>query len=142
MNKKLLGRKLRGERAKKQTDKLLRAALQRLLDGSPTHSKHIGRTVRITPTSVCREARLSRQSVYTSHREFLKVIMSHRKTVTARNSTAEQQRAGLRLRLNEAEAQLKKALSENLNLVVRLNESKMEKLREIPAPSRWRRVTR
>jgi hypothetical protein len=128
----------RADRTMADTEHALRLALQRLLDGRATHPKHAGRTVRITPASVCREARLSRQPLYANHRKVLDEILAHRKVVTSRSSTAEQRRIQQSARINELEAQVKKALSENLTLVARINEMNSGKLHELPIASRRR----
>ena len=46
-----------------------RAALNRLIEGRATHPSHAGRAVRITPATVAREARRSRNPLYTTHRD-------------------------------------------------------------------------
>lgn len=112
----------RAARTIEETRRAIAAALQRLLSGKPTHPKHVGRDVRITVASVCREARLSRQPLYQNHRDLLETIRQHTAVVRPNNTTAEQKRANHRLRIAELERQVQKALSENLTLVVRLNE--------------------
>jgi predicted RNase H-like nuclease (RuvC/YqgF family) len=47
------------------------AALDRLIEGKATHPDHAGRPVRITPAAVAREARRSRNPLYTTHRAML-----------------------------------------------------------------------
>ncbi len=44
-------------------------ALNRLIEGRATHPSHAGRSVRITPATVAREARRSRNPLYTTHRD-------------------------------------------------------------------------
>jgi len=51
-----------------------RAALNRLIEGKATHPAVAGRTVRITPATVAREARRSRNPLYTTHRGILDEI--------------------------------------------------------------------
>ena len=48
-----------------------RAALNRLVEGKATHPTLAGRPVRITPAAVAREARRSRNPLYTTHRSIL-----------------------------------------------------------------------
>jgi hypothetical protein len=47
------------------------AALDRLIEGKATHSDYAGRPVRITPAAVAKEARRSRNPLYTTHRALL-----------------------------------------------------------------------
>ena len=60
----------RGDRTARE----YRAALERLVRGEPRHPAHVGRTVRITPASVAREADRSRNPLYTTHRAILDEI--------------------------------------------------------------------
>ena len=52
-----------------------RAALNRLVEGKATHPDLAGRPVRITPAAVAREARRSRNPLYTTHRGILDEIV-------------------------------------------------------------------
>jgi len=52
-----------------------RAALNRLVEGKATHPTFAGRPVRITPAAVAREARRSRNPLYTTHRGILDEIV-------------------------------------------------------------------
>jgi hypothetical protein len=50
------------------------AALDRLIEGKATHPDYAGRRVRITPAAVAKEARRSRNPLYTTHRALLAEI--------------------------------------------------------------------
>jgi hypothetical protein len=50
------------------------AALHRLIEGKATHPDYAGRPVRITPAAVAKEARRSRNPLYTTHRALLAEI--------------------------------------------------------------------
>jgi hypothetical protein len=50
------------------------AALDRLIQGKATHPDYAGRPVRITPAAVAKEARRSRNPLYTTHRAVLAEI--------------------------------------------------------------------
>jgi hypothetical protein len=50
------------------------AALDRLIEGKATHPDHARRPVRITPAAVAKEARRSRNPLYTTHRTLLAEI--------------------------------------------------------------------
>jgi hypothetical protein len=60
----------------KRTERAYRAALERLVEGKPTHPKYAGRPIKITPAAVAREAGLSRNPLYTTHRTLLSEIES------------------------------------------------------------------
>ena len=47
------------------------AALDRLIEGKASHPDYAGRPVRITPAAVAKEARRSRNPLYTTHRALL-----------------------------------------------------------------------
>ncbi|MDX2276175.1 MAG: hypothetical protein NW206_12060 [Hyphomonadaceae bacterium] len=51
-----------------------RAALTRLVNGTARHADHAGKPVRITPAAVAREAGMSRNPLYASHRDILEEI--------------------------------------------------------------------
>ncbi len=51
-----------------------RAALQRLRAGTARHPRHAGKSVKISAAAVAREAELSRNPLYTTHREILNEI--------------------------------------------------------------------
>jgi hypothetical protein len=55
----------------KRTERAYRAALERLVQGKATHPKYAGRPIKITPSAVAREAGLSRNPLYTTHRALL-----------------------------------------------------------------------
>jgi hypothetical protein len=59
-----------------------RAALERLIAGKATHPDYAGQPVRITPAAVAREARRSRNPLYTTHRELLIDIEAAAKSPT------------------------------------------------------------
>ena len=58
----------------KRTEGVYRTALERLVQGKATHPKYAGRPTKITPSAVAREARLSRNPLYTTHRALLSEI--------------------------------------------------------------------
>jgi len=57
------------------TARAYRAALNRLVEGKATHPALAGRPVRISPAAVAREARRSRNPLYTTHRGILDEIV-------------------------------------------------------------------
>lgn len=61
-------------RQAENTARAYRAALNRLVEGKATYPSLAGRPVRITPAVVAREARRSRNPLYTTHRDILDEI--------------------------------------------------------------------
>jgi len=68
-------RRRRSTRQAENTARAYRAALNRLVEGKATHPSLAGRPVRITPAVVAREARRSRNPLYTTHRDILDEIV-------------------------------------------------------------------
>lgn len=56
------------------TARRYRAALSRLVAGKGRHPVHAGKAVRITPAAVAREAGMSRNPLYATHRDILDEI--------------------------------------------------------------------
>jgi len=81
-----------------------RAALNRLIEGKATHPALAGRPVRITPAAVAREARRSRNPLYTTHRGILDEI-----TVAAGTSSPAADLAATVARLRAENAELRAA---------------------------------
>jgi len=54
------GTRVRASTLTKRIERRYRAALERLIQGKATHPKYAGRPTKITPSTVAREARLSR----------------------------------------------------------------------------------
>jgi len=79
------------------------AALDRLIDGKATHPGHAGRPVRITPAAVAREARRSRNPLYTTHRALLAEIEA---AMTRPTSAADLAAAVARLEASSAELRI------------------------------------
>jgi len=67
-------RRRQATRQAENTARAYRAALNRLVEGQATHPSLAGRPVRITPAAVAREARRSRNPLYTTHRDILDEI--------------------------------------------------------------------
>lgn len=62
------------EGRRNRTARAYLATLDRLIEGRATHPDHAGRAVRITPAAVAKEARHSRNPLYTTHRALLAEI--------------------------------------------------------------------
>jgi hypothetical protein len=67
-------RRRQSTRQAENTARAYRAALNRLVAGKATHPSLAGRPVRVTPATVAREARRSRNPLYTTHRDVLEEI--------------------------------------------------------------------
>jgi len=63
-----------GSTLARRAERAYRSALDRLAEGTATHVKHAGRAIKITPAAVAREAGLSRNPLYTTHRNLLSAI--------------------------------------------------------------------
>ncbi len=86
------------------TARAYRAALNRLIEGKATHPALAGRPVRITPAAVSREARRSRNPLYTTHRGILDEI-----TVAAGSPSPAADLAATVARLRAENAELRTA---------------------------------
>jgi transposase-like protein len=59
------------EKRRLGTEQRLRAALDRLVGGAPSHPSLRGRTYRLTVATLAREARVARNTIYANHRSIL-----------------------------------------------------------------------
>ena len=102
-----------------------RAALSRLVRGEGRHADHAGRVVKITPTSVAREAGRSRNPLYTSHRDILDEIEAAAgpgtpaRDLAARIATLETELTHLRADARRHAEERRELASENLTLLHR-----------------------
>lgn len=102
-----------------------RAALARLVRGEGRHADHAGRVVKITPTSVAREAGRSRNPLYTSHRDILDEIEAAAgpgtpaRDLAARIATLETELTHLRADARRHAEERRELASENLTLLHR-----------------------
>ena len=102
-----------------------RAALARLVRCEGRHADHAGRVVKITPTSVAREAGRSRNPLYTSHRDILDEIEAAAgpgtpaRDLAARIATLETELTHLRADARRHAEERRELASENLTLLHR-----------------------
>ena len=102
-----------------------RAALARLVRGEGRHADHAGRVVKITPTSVAREAGRSRNPLYTSHRDILDETEAAAgpgtpaRDLAARIATLETELTHLRADARRHAEERRELASENLTLLHR-----------------------
>src|SRR4051794_12681949 len=59
------------EKRLRNTDRKLREALKRLVQGAPTHPRLQNGAYRLTVTTLAKEARVGRNAIYTNHRELI-----------------------------------------------------------------------
>ena len=102
-----------------------RAALSRLVRGEGHHPDHQGRVVRISPAAVAREAGMSRNPLYTTHRDILDEIEvaanapGPAKDLAARVSELEVEIAMLRTEARRHAEEKRMLATENLALLYR-----------------------
>ena len=107
------------------TARAYRAALNRLAEGKATHPSLAGRPVRITPATVAREARRSRNPLYTTHRDILDEIVvaagqpSLGADLAATVARLKAENAGLRAAVRRHAEEKRLLASENLLLLHR-----------------------
>lgn len=83
------------------------AALHRLIEGKATHPDYAGRPVCITPAAVAKEARRSRNPLYTTHRALLDEIEK-----AATRPTPAADLAATVVRLEASNAELRRVVHE------------------------------
>jgi len=119
-----MGKDDQGQRGQSAT-RSYRAALARLVRGEGRHADHAGRVVKITPTSVAREAGRSRNPLYTSHRDILDEIEAAAgpgtpaRDLAARIATLETELTHLRADARRHAEERRELASENLTLLHR-----------------------
>src|SRR5712692_4426496 len=101
------------------------AALDRLIEGKATHPDYAGRPVRVTPAAVAKEARRSRNPLYTTHRALLAEIetaASHptpTADLAATVARLEASNAELRTIIRQLQIDKRNFATENLSLLHR-----------------------
>jgi hypothetical protein len=101
------------------------AALDRLIEGQARHPDYAGRPVRITPAAVAKEARRSRNPLYTTHRALLAEIEAAASRPTPATDLAatvarlEASNAELRRVVQQLQIDKRNLATENLSLLHR-----------------------
>ncbi len=127
-----------------KTARAYRAALKRLSEGQATHPDLVGRPVRIAPATVAREARLSRNPLYSTHREILEEIAtaagqpSSGADLAAVVAGLRMENAELRASLRKYSVEKRQLASENLTLLhrARVAEEKLTSIQSVHATQR------
>jgi len=124
-------------RQAENTARAYRAALNRLVEGKATHPVLAGRPVRITPAAVAREARRSRNPLYTTHRDVLDEIAvaagnpSTGADLAATVARLKAENTALRMAARQHAEEKRLLASENLLLLHRAQAAE-EKLQSMP----------
>jgi hypothetical protein len=115
-----------------RTAQAYRDALDRLVKGVQTHPELKGRRVRVTPTNVAREARRSRNPLYTTHKEILSEITEAAKQPVSKPkpATAEDKIFELREIIKALKAEKRKLASENAELLYRATTAEQRVIRQ------------
>jgi isochorismate synthase EntC len=108
------------EKRRLGTAQRLRAALERLVGGTPNHPSLRGRTYRPTVATLAREARVSRNTIYANHRSILEGLNRTNHQVTTRNRPAPNQKiAELGAMIEQLQQQKRQLATENAALLKR-----------------------
>lgn len=111
------------ERRTYATRDRLHAALQRLIDKRPVHSSLRGRTYRLTVATLAREARVSRNAIYTNHRVIIEAL---RAGAPARAARATQDELGHRAMIETLKTAERRLITENAALLKRALDAEAE----------------
>jgi hypothetical protein len=143
--------KLHRRRATAQAEnaaRAYRAALNRLVEGKATHPALARRPVRITPAAVAREARRSRNPLYTTHRDILEEIATAAVAPSAAADLAatvaqlRAENASLRVAAHRHAEEKRRLASENLLLLhrARVAEEKLQTMANHASAEQHRRT--
>jgi hypothetical protein len=108
------------EKRRLGTEHRLRAALARLVGGTPSHPSLRGRTYRLTVATLAREARVARNTIYTNHRSILDGLnrADHQSTRLNRPALA-QKTAEFAALIEQLQRQKRQLATENAALLKR-----------------------
>ena len=107
------------EKRRLGTEQRLRAALQRLVSGTPNHRSLRGRTYRLSVSTLAREARVSRNTIYANHRSILEELKSNHPTTTRVRPTPKKRIAELGAMIEQVQLQKRQLATENATLLKR-----------------------
>jgi hypothetical protein len=121
---------------RQKTEGRLRAALERLVAGTPTHPSLRGHSYRLTVVALAREARVGRNTIYTNHRSLLDELdrAAPRADMPDRPDRDEKA-ADLAAQITELQQQKRQLATENAALLKRAidAEKMVHRLKEQPA---------
>ncbi|TLW99320.1 hypothetical protein [Rhizobium sp. MHM7A] len=108
------------ETRRRNTARRLRQAFDRLVAGNPQDSSRQGRPSRLTVAALAREARVSRNTIYAEHSEFLDELASANPPGPATHSPAPKpETAKLRALIGQLQEQKRLLATENAGLLKR-----------------------
>lgn len=111
------------ERRTYATRDRLHAALQRLIDKRPVHPSLQDRNYRLTVATLAREARVSRNAIYTNHRVIIEAL---RAEAPSRAARATQDELGQRAMIETLKAAERRLITENAALLKRALDAEAE----------------
>ena len=97
----------------------LRAALERLVNGTPNHRSLRGQTYRMNVSTLAREARVSRNTIYANHRSILEKLTTDHQVTKRIRPAPEQKIAELGAMIDQLQQQRQQLTTENAALLKR-----------------------
>jgi hypothetical protein len=108
------------EKRRLRTERRLRAALDRLTGGTPSHPSLRGRAYRLSVVVLAREARVGRNTIYANHRAILdELSRADRQTATPKQPAPVQKTARLGVLIEQLQQQKQQLATENAALLKR-----------------------
>ncbi len=116
------------EKRRRNTDRKLRDALERLVKGMPTHPDLKKRSYRLTVATLAQEARVGRNAIYTNHRPMIDELRraNDRKIVPDKLAAWEDKRAQQRSLIQVLQIEERRLVTENAGLLKRILEAETE----------------
>jgi isochorismate synthase EntC len=113
-------------------ERRLQAALERLVSGAPRHPSLRGQVYRLSVSTLAREARVSRNTIYANHRSILEQLNSDHSVSARIRPTPEQKIAELRAMIEQMQLQKQQLATENAALLKRAidAETMLDRLRK------------
>jgi hypothetical protein len=108
------------EKRRLSTERRLRAALDRLVGGTPSHPSFRARTYRLSVAVLAREAGVGRNTIYTNHRAILDELSRvDRQIATPKRPASAQKTAELGALIEQLQQQKRQLATENAALLKR-----------------------
>jgi isochorismate synthase EntC len=113
-------------------ERRLQAALKRLVSSAPKHPALRGQVYRLSVSTLAREARVSRNTVYANHRSILEQLNSDHSVSARIRLTPKQKIAELRAMIEQMQLQKRQLATENAALLKRAidAETMLDRLRK------------
>jgi septal ring factor EnvC (AmiA/AmiB activator) len=120
------------EKRRLRIEHRLRAALERLVSGSPRHPAPRGGTYRPSVSALAREAGVSRNTIYANHRSIIKELNSNYPVTTQKRPTLEHKIAELGAVIEQLQLQKRQLATENAAILKRVidAETMLDQLRK------------